>query len=132
MSSFMSKFGRKSRNDYKELYEIELHNRKMYEEKYKETRKENVNLQKETGLADLRKKMMELADQVEALKPLKEENAKLKLELEDTKGFLEQEKAAKKVLLERNKKALEYLEKEVNEYIHISKIEYAITTLKGE
>jgi len=129
MSNFLSKF---KKPNYKELYEIELHNRKMYEQKYKETRKENVNLQKETGLADLRKKMMELADQVEALTSLKEENAKLKLELEDTKGFLDQEKAAKKALLERNKKALEYLEKEVNEYIHISKIEYAITTLKGE
>jgi len=96
MSNFLSKF---KKPNYKELYEIELHNRKMYEQKYKETRKENVNLQKETGLADLRKKMMELADQVEALKPLKEENAKLKLELEDTKGFLEQEKMAKEYLL---------------------------------
>lgn len=103
MSSFMSKFGRKTRSDYKELYEVELHNRKMYEEKYKETRKENVKLQKETGLADLRKKMMELADQVEQLTPLKEENARLKLELEDTKGFLMQETQAKEQLLkERN------------------------------
>ena len=103
MSNFMSKFGRKSRSDYKELYEIELHNRKMYEEKYKETRKENVKLQKETGLADLRKKMMELADQVEVLTPLKEENARLKLELEDTQKFLEQEKQAKEYLLKERK-----------------------------
>lgn len=100
MSSFTSKFSKKRKSDYKELYETELHNRKMYEERYKEICKENANLQKETGIADLRKQLTKLSDENYALK---EENAKLKLELEDTQKFLEQETQAKEYLLkERN------------------------------
>ena len=76
------------KNKYKTLYETELHNRKMYEKRYKEVYEENIELQKSTGLADLRKEI-----------------AKLKLELEDTKGFLEQERQAKEELLkEREEK----------------------------
>ena len=56
-------------------------------------------MQKEKGIGELRKKLMELADKVEELTPLKEENAKYKLEIEDLKGFLAQEKQAKEYLL---------------------------------
>lgn len=76
------------KNKYKTLYETELHNRKMYEKRYKEVIQENIELQKSTGIAELRKEI-----------------AKLKLELEDTKGFLEQERQAKEQLLkEREEK----------------------------
>ena len=82
MGSLASKI---AKNKYKTLYETELHNRKMYEEQYKDLHKRYVDLQKETGIADLRKQLMKLADEVEQLRPLKEENAKLKNEIEDLK-----------------------------------------------
>lgn len=76
------------KNKYKTLYETELHNRKMYEKRYKEVIQENIELQKSTGIAELRKEI-----------------AKLKLELEDTQGFLAQERQAKEELLkEREEK----------------------------
>jgi len=76
------------KNKYKTLYETELHNRKMYEQRYKEIYDKYIELQKSTGMAELRKEI-----------------AKLKLELEDTKGFLEQERQAKEELLkEREEK----------------------------
>lgn len=73
---------KQSKLTYKQLYEIELNNRKLYEKRYKEIYEENLKLQESTGIAELRK-----------------ENTKLKLELEDTQGFLAQEKQAKEVLL---------------------------------
>ena len=77
-----------SKLTYKKLYEIEKNNRKLYEKRYKEIYEENLKLQESTGIAELRK-----------------ENTKLKLELEDTLGFLEQEKQAKEFLLkEREEK----------------------------
>lgn len=76
------------KNKYKTLYETELHNRKMYEKRYKEVIQENIELQKSTGMSELRKEI-----------------AKLKLELEDTQGFLAQERQAKEELLkEREEK----------------------------
>lgn len=79
---------KQSRLTYKQLYEIEHNNRKLYEKRYKEVYEENLKLQESTGIAELRK-----------------ENTKLKLELEDTLGFLEQEKQAKEFLLkEREEK----------------------------
>lgn len=79
---------KQSKLTYKQLYEIELNNRKLYEKRYKEIYEENLKLQESTGIAELRK-----------------ENTKLKLELEDTLGFLEQEKQAKEFLLkEREEK----------------------------
>ena len=79
---------KQSKLTYKKLYEIEKNNRKLYEKRYKEIYEENLKLQESTGIAELRK-----------------ENTKLKLELEDTLGFLEQEKQAKEFLLkEREEK----------------------------
>lgn len=79
---------KQSKLTYKQLYEIEKNNRKLYEKRYKEIYEENLKLQESTGIAELRK-----------------ENTKLKLELEDTLGFLEQEKQAKEFLLkEREEK----------------------------
>ena len=81
--------------NWKKLYQTEYNNRKLYEKRYREVKLENEELQKKTGVAKLRKE----------IRMLKELNAKLYLELEDTKGFLAQEKQAKEVLLrERNKK----------------------------
>ena len=67
-------------------------------------------MQKEKGIGDLRKKIMELEDYKDKIDEqnnyLKEENAKLKLELEDTQGFLAQETQAKEHLIkERNGKS---------------------------
>lgn len=88
------------KNRYKELYNIELNNRKLYERRYNEIKKINEELQKSTGLAELRKENLELANEV---LDLKIENAKLKIELEDTNGFLQQEKRAKEYLLRERK-----------------------------
>lgn len=86
MSSFLSKFGKKTRSDYKELYEIEFNNRKMYEQRYKELRDENIALQKKTGLADLRVKYNKALDEIRFLK---EDRAKLYIQLEDAENELD-------------------------------------------
>ena len=57
--------------NYKKLYKIELNNRKMYEQRYKEVYEKNIQYQ---------------------------------FELEDTRGFLAQEKEAKEELLKQRKK----------------------------
>ena len=88
---------------FKSLYETELNNRKMYEERYRQIEKQYRDLQEEKGIGELRKKVMQLADENEQLKA---EIAKLKLETEDAKGFYEQEKQAKEYLLkERDEKS---------------------------
>lgn len=71
--------------NYKELYKTELNNRKLYEERYKEIYDENIALQME----------------LKKLKKAKEECAKLKLDLEDAKGFWKQETEAKEELLKQ-------------------------------
>ena len=100
MSNFLRKITR-SKN-YKELYEIELKNRKAYEARYKQIIEENIALQKGSGLAELRKTNIKLMEENHILtndnKELNELVAKLRIELEDTKGFLEQEKEVTKAL----------------------------------
>lgn len=76
---------RDERLKYKNLYEIELNNRKMYEKRYKEVIEENINLQKETGIADLRKQLNEALNEVAFLK---EDRTKLYLQLEDARNEL--------------------------------------------
>lgn len=71
--------------NYKNLYKTELNNRKLYEERYKEKYEENIVLQME----------------LKKLKKVEEQKAKLIIELDDTKGFLEQETQAKEELLKQ-------------------------------
>lgn len=92
MSNFFKKFGKEKKN-YKELYEIELNNRKKYEKRYKEIHQEYINLQKEKGLPELKKALMQITDERDFLK---EDRAKLYVELEDLKNELNILKAPKK------------------------------------
>ena len=64
--------------NYKRLYEIEVHNRKMLEERKKQLSKENIDHQ------------IKIQDQTNEIRTLKEEVAKLKIELEDLQGFKKQ------------------------------------------
>lgn len=64
--------------NYKRLYEIEVHNRKMLEDRKKQLSKENVDYQ------------IKIQDQTNEIRTLKEEVAKLKIELEDLQGFKKQ------------------------------------------
>ena len=75
----------KGKKYYKDLYEQELENRKLLIQ-------QNSNLSKQRINADKRSKK------------LAEENAKLKIELEDLGGFYIQEKEAKEELLKQRKK----------------------------
>lgn len=102
--------------DYKTLYETELNNRKLYEQRYKEIHEKYVELQNSSGIAELRKENLKLTvendflkDNAEKLyqdkiKQLKEENARLKIELEDLKGFKEQDEQYIKALKEKIKR----------------------------
>ena len=65
MSNFLSKFRKENKKDYKTLYETELNNRKLIELRYKELKKENIELQKGTGLAELRVKFNKALDEIE-------------------------------------------------------------------
>ena len=102
MSNFLRKITRNKNKDYKALYETELQNRKAYETRYKQIKEENIELQKGSGLAELRKTNIKLMEENHILtndnKELNELVAKLRIELEDTKGFLEQEKQVTKSL----------------------------------
>lgn len=64
--------------NYKRLYEIEVSNRKLLEKKKKELSNENVDYQ------------IKIQDQTNEIRTLKEEVAKLKIELEDLQGFKKQ------------------------------------------
>lgn len=86
MSSIISKI---TKNKYKTLYETELNNRKMYEKRYRELKKQYEDLQKEKGIGDLRKKIMELTDENAFLK---EDRAKLYIQLEDLRNEKEMKK----------------------------------------
>lgn len=108
--------------NYKKLYETELNNRKAYEKRYKEIKKENEELQVKKGYADLRQKIDKLSndnfDLTGENMHLKEELAKVKIELEDTQGFLEQETQAKEVLKKERtnlKRELTNLKKKLKE-----------------
>lgn len=93
MSSIFKKYI-KEKKDYKKLYESELSNRKKYEERYKELKQENIELQKSSGIADLRVKIK-----------------KLGIELEDKTLLYHQEKVLSTILIERHKKIKEILKK---------------------
>ena len=101
--------------NYKKLYNTELNNRQKFEKRYREIKKENEKLQKSTGFADLNKKIMEMG---EAYQELKECKTALAIELEDTQGFLQQERIAKEELLKQRaklKKQLAKVKKELKE-----------------
>lgn len=72
--------------NYKKLYKIELNNRKLIEERKKEVDEWNVELQKNMIHSD------------KMIRSLKIENTELKMALEDTKGFLAQEKECSNAL----------------------------------
>ena len=97
MSNFLSRF-RKEKKDYKTLYETELNNRKLIELRYKELKKENIELQKETGLAELRVKFSKAIDEIEMLR---KDRATLYVQREDLQNELDLLKGKKKG---RNKK----------------------------
>lgn len=92
MSNFLSKF-RKEKKDYKTLYETELNNRKLIELRYKELKKENIELQKETGLAELRVKFNKALDEIEMLR---KDRATLYVQREDLQNELDLLKGKKK------------------------------------
>lgn len=117
MSSLTRKKDKKQeQKDYKTLYETELNNRKLYEQRYKEIHKKYIELQNSSGIAELRKENLKLTvendflkDNAEKLyqdkiKQLKEENVRLKIELEDLKGFKEQDEQYIKALKEKIKR----------------------------
>lgn len=83
MSNMLRKFRKEKEPNYKELYEIEMQNRKLYEKRYREIEKQYRDLQKESGIAELRVK---LTNAVEELAFVKEDRAKLYVELEDLKN----------------------------------------------
>ena len=88
--------------NWKKLYQTEYNNRKLYEKRYREVKLENEELQKKTGLAELRKENMELRQEILDLKIQKTD---LLIQLDDLKGFYKQEKQAKEELLrQRNRK----------------------------
>ena len=95
MSNMLRKF-RKEKPNYKELYETELNNRKKYEKRYREKCSDYIALQKEKGIDELRKKLMEISDELDNAKVeisfLKEDRSKLYLQLEDTRNELEIER----------------------------------------
>lgn len=93
MSNFLSKFRKESKKDYKTLYETELNNRKLIELRYKELKKENIELQKGTGLAELRVKFSKAIDEIEMLK---KDRATLYVQREDLQNELDLLKSKKK------------------------------------
>ena len=92
MSNFLSKF-RKEKKDYKFLYETEVNNRKIIELRYKELKDENIELQKETGLAELRVKYNKALAEISFLR---EDRSRLYLQLEDARNELSFLKRKKK------------------------------------
>ena len=92
----------KKQISYKDLYETELNNRKMYEKRYREIEKQYQDLQRNKGIGNLKKELMRLKDDNYDLKA---QVAQLKFDLEDLRGFYNQEKQAK-----------EYLKKERENY----------------
>lgn len=113
MSSIVSKRKRKeSKLTYKQLYEIELHNRKMYEEQYKKICQENIEIQKGSELPKLRLQIRQLSS-----------------DLDDQIRFNEFETLAKNVLLYRQKEIKEYVNKLENKVVEK---EYIEKVLNGE
>lgn len=107
MSSIVSKRKRKeSKLTYKQLYEIELHNRKMYEEQYKKIYQENIEIQKGSELPKLRLQIRQLSS-----------------DLQDMTIFKTQETIAKETLLYRQKEIKEYVNKLENKVVEKEYIE---------
>lgn len=107
MSSIVSKRKRKdTKLTYKQLYEIELHNRKMYEEQYKKICQENIEIQKGSELPKLRLQIRQLSS-----------------DLDDQIRFNEFETLAKNVLLYRQKEIKEYVNKLENKVVEKEYIE---------
>ena len=107
MSNIVSKRKRKeSKLTYKQLYEIELHNRKMYEEQYKKIYQENIEIQKGSELPKLRLQIRQLS-----------------AELEDMTTFKTMEQIAKETLLNRQKELKEYIGKLENKVVEKKYIE---------
>lgn len=88
--------------NYKRLYETELNNRKLFEARKKETDNWNVELQKSLLKAD------------KEIGKLKQEVASLKIQLDDTLGFLEQEKQCSEALRKERKNLKTKLTKCIN------------------
>ena len=80
MSNILRKF---KKTNYKELYEIELNNRKKYEKRYREKCRDYIALQKEKGLPELKQALMKITDERDFLK---EDRARLFVQLEDLKN----------------------------------------------
>ena len=91
MSSFLKKFGKEKKN-YKELYEIELNNRQKYEKRYREKCRDYIALKKEKGLPELKQALMQITDERDFLK---EDRARLYVELEDLRNQIKLEKPKK-------------------------------------
>ena len=108
MSSIFKKYGISKKN-YKSLYETELENRKKFEKRYKELKQENIELQKSSGIADLRVEIKRLG-----------------IELEDKILLYHQEKMLSAILIERHKKIKEILKKIKNK-----KVEECLSFLDG-
>ena len=89
--------------NYKDLYKKELNNRKLYEERYKEVIIENVELQKKTGIAKLKK---QLADTMDELFFIKKDRAIIFCQLEDTRNELKQLKAQMNYRKRRTRKVV--------------------------
>ena len=92
MSNFLKRIGKEKKN-YKELYEIEVENRKKYEKRYREKCKDYIALQEEKGLPELKKSLMELSDERDILK---EDRARLYVQLEDARNEIKILEAKKK------------------------------------
>lgn len=113
MSSILRKTKKKeTKLTYKQLYEIELNNRKMYEKRYKEICEENIKIQEGSELPELRLKIRQLS-----------------ADLQDTDMFRLQETIAKKTLLCRQKEIEEYINKLENKVVEK---EYIKKVLSGE
>lgn len=113
MGSILSKTKKKeSKLTYKQLYEIELNNRKMYEQQYRKKCEENVELQKGTELPKLRLQIRQLS-----------------AELQDTELLRIQETIAKETLLCRQLELKEYINKLDNNVVEKKYIE---EVLNGE
>ena len=107
MSSIVSKRKRKeSKLTYKQLYEIELHNRKMFEKRYKEICEENIKIQEGSELPKLRLQIRQLSS-----------------DLQDMTVFKMQETIAKETLLYRQKEIKEYVNKLENKVVEKEYIE---------
>lgn len=79
--------------NYKKLYQAELQNRKLFEERYKQLKAQDEEWQK-NNIANLRLE----------IRALKENVTRLTFDLEDTTGFLNQEKECNNALREKIEK----------------------------